>query len=182
MWSDAALRGRVDGEDASVCTASHVPEHPASAFIDGAFEDLWFPTVQERGIEVVAGSVAVGEHKRLLGVQGVLREGVEFGGVPVNFDLYLGDGYGICRVFTLSAGCEGNVGLVVIGVGVLGEAQVNAHINASQKYAPFRPSNSGTSIGHEFVSVEMNAAIARTTWDRRPPGHWTAGRSSWREA
>jgi len=116
MWSDAALGGRVDGEYASVCTASHVPVHPTSAFIDSLFEDFCFPTVQERGVKAVPCSIAVGEHERLLGVQGFLCEGVEFGGVPVNLDLDLGKGHGVCRIFTLSVGRKGNVGLVVIGV------------------------------------------------------------------
>jgi len=119
MWSDAALGARVDGEYASVCTASHVPVHPTSAFIDGLLEDFCLPTVQERGVKAMPCSIAIGEHERLLGVQGVLCEGVEFGGVPVNLDLDLGKGHGVCRVFALSVGGISNVGLVVIGVWVL---------------------------------------------------------------
>ena len=125
MRSDAALGARVDGEYASVCTASHVPVHPASAFIDGSFEDFCFPTVQECGIEVVPCSIAVGEHERLLGVQGLFCEGVEFRGVPVDLDLDLGKGHRVRRIGTLSVGREGDVGLVVIGVRVLWGAHVN---------------------------------------------------------
>jgi hypothetical protein len=119
MWGDAALRGRVDGEDASVCTAPYVPEHSASALIDGPFEDFGFPTIQERSVEPVPGIVSVGEHERLLGVQSLLCEGVEFGGVPVNLDLDLGKGHRESRICTLSIGCEGNVGLVAIGIRIL---------------------------------------------------------------
>jgi len=119
MWSDVALGGRVDGEYAGVCTAPHVPVHPASAFINGLLEGFCFPTVQKRGVEAVPCSIAVGEHKRLLGVEGVLCEGVEFGGVPVNLDLDLGKGHGVRRICTFSVGREGNVRLVVIGVRVL---------------------------------------------------------------
>ena len=125
MWSDAALGARVDGEYASVCTASHVPVHPTSAFIDGLFEDFCFPTVQERGVKAIPCSITVGEHKRLLGIQGMLCEGVEFGGVPVDLNLNLGKGHGVHRIFTLSVGRESNVGLVVIRVWVLWSAQVN---------------------------------------------------------
>jgi len=119
MRGDAALRGRVDGEDTSICTALDVPEHPTSAFTDGSPEGFRFPTVQKRGIEAVPGRVAVGEHERLFGVQSVLCEGVEFCGVPVNLDLDLGKGHGIYRICTLSVDCEGNVGLVVIGIRIL---------------------------------------------------------------
>ena len=127
MWGSAALGGRVDSEYASIRTAFHVSEHPASAFIDGSLEDFGFPTVQECGVKAVPGSVAVGEHEGLLGVQRVLCEGVEFGGVPVNLDLDLGKGHRVPRILAFSVGCEGNVGLVVIGIVILWRAQVNAH-------------------------------------------------------
>jgi len=119
VWGDAALGGRVDGEYASVCTASHVPVHPASAFVDGSLQDFYFPTVQKRGVEVIPCGIAVGEHERLLGVQGLFREGVEFGGVPVNLDLDLGKGDRVRRICTLSVDREVDVGLMVIGVRVL---------------------------------------------------------------
>lgn len=95
---DAALRGRVDGENTSICTASYVSKHPTSASINGSLEDFCFPTVQECGIEAVPGRVVVGEDERLLGVQSVLCEGVEFGGVPVDLDLDLGKGHGVRRI------------------------------------------------------------------------------------
>lgn len=120
MWSDTALGGRVNGEYASICTAFHVSVHPTSALVDGSFEDFGFPTVQESGVEAVPGSIAVGEHERLLGVQSVpFREGVELGSVPVNLDLDLGKGHRVRRICTLSVDCEGNVGLVVIGIKIL---------------------------------------------------------------
>jgi len=68
MWSDAALRARVDGEDAGIRAAFCVPIHSASAVFDRSLEGFCVPTVQERGVEAVSGGVAVGEHERLLGV------------------------------------------------------------------------------------------------------------------
>lgn len=120
------MRARVDGEDAGVCTASYIPIHPAGAFIDGSLEGFGFPAVQKSGIEAVPGSIAVGEHERLLGVQSFLCEGVEFGGVPVNFDLDSGEGDGVCGIRTLAVGCEGDVGLVITGIKILQGARVNA--------------------------------------------------------
>jgi len=119
VWGDAALGGRVDGEYASVCTASYVPVHPASAFVDCSLQDFCFPTVQKRGVEVVPRGITVGEHEGLLGVQGLFREGVEFDGVPVNLDLDLGKGHRVRRICTLSVDREGDVGLMVVGVRVL---------------------------------------------------------------
>ena len=95
---DAALRGRVDGENTSICTASYVSKHPTSASINGFLEDFCFPTVQECGIEAVPGRVVVGEDERLLGVQSVPCKGIELGGVPVNLDLDLGKGHGVRRI------------------------------------------------------------------------------------
>ena len=121
--SDAALRGRVDGEYASVCTASDVSIHPTSAFIDSSLEDFCFPTVQERGVEPIPSCIAVGKHERLPGVQSLLGEGVELGGVPVDFNLNLGEGHGMHRVCTFSICCKGDVGLVVKGIRILWEDQ-----------------------------------------------------------
>ena len=115
------MRGRVNGEYASICAALHVSVHSTSAFIDGSFEDFGFPTVQESGVEAVSRSVAVGEHERLFGVQSMPCEGVKLGGVPVDLDLDLGKGHGVRRVCTLSAGCEGNVGFVILGIKILWE-------------------------------------------------------------
>jgi len=171
MWGDAALRGRVDGEYASVRTAFHVSVHSASAFLDGSLEHLDFPTVQECSIKAVPGSVAVGEHERLLGVQSVLCEGVELDGVPVNLDLDLGEGYRVRRICAFSVGREGNVRFVVIGIAILWGARVNTCQGTPRRDRPFRPSSSGTSVGREFVSVDECGEVERTTWDRSPPGH-----------
>ena len=137
MWGDAALRGRVDGENASVCTALDVPEHTAGAFVDGPFEDSGFPAIQECGVKAVPGSIAVGEHERLLGVQSVLHKGIKFCGIPVDLNLDLRKGHGERRICTFSVCCEGNVGLVVIGIGILWGAQVNARRGTSQRRRTF---------------------------------------------
>lgn len=137
MWSDAALRGRVDGEYASIRTAFHVSVHPTSAFIDCSFEDLGFPTVQESCVEAVPSSVAVREYERLLGVQSVLCEGVELDGVPMNFNLDLGKSHRVRRICALSVGRKGNVGLVVVGIEILCGAQVSERQGMSKKYHTF---------------------------------------------
>ena len=72
MRCDAALIGRVNCENASIRTAFHVSVHSTSAFIHGPFEDFGLPAVEEGGVEAVPGSIAVGEQKRLLGVQSLL--------------------------------------------------------------------------------------------------------------
>ena len=123
MRSDAALRGRVEGQYASIRTAFDVPIHPASAFIDGLLEDFGFPAIQERGVEAVSSSVAVGKHERLLGIQGLLGEGVEPGCIPLNLDLDLGKGNGVRRICALSTGCEGDVSFVVPGIKILREVR-----------------------------------------------------------
>lgn len=66
--SDAALRGRVDGENASIGTAFDIAIHPTIAPFDGFLEGLGFPPIHERGIEPVSSSVTVGEYERLFGV------------------------------------------------------------------------------------------------------------------
>jgi len=119
MRSDAALRGRVESEYASIRTALDVPIHSASAFVDGLLEDFGFPTIQECGIETVSSSVTVGKYERLLGVQGLLGEGVEPGCVPLNFNLDLGKGNGVRRICALSTGCEGDVRFMVPGIKIL---------------------------------------------------------------
>ena len=116
---DAALRGRVDGEYTSICTAFDVSVHPASAFIDGLLEHFCFPTIQECGEEPIPSGITVGEHERLLGVQSFPREGVELSGVPANFNLDLGEGHRVRRVRAPSIGCKGDVGFVVTGIRVL---------------------------------------------------------------
>jgi hypothetical protein len=115
------LRGRVDGEQTSVSTAFDVSVHSTGAFIHGLLEDLGFPTVQECGVESIPCSIAVGEYERLLRVQSVLGKGVKLGGIPVNLDLNLGKGHRVLGICALSVGCEGDVGFVVTGVGVLWE-------------------------------------------------------------
>jgi hypothetical protein len=119
MWGDTALGGRVDGEYSSGRTAFDVTIHPTGAFVDGSFEHLSSPPVQERGMESGSGGVTVGKHKGLLGVQRLPRERVEAGSVPVNFDLDLGNGDWVCRICALSIGCEGDVGSVVMGIEIL---------------------------------------------------------------
>jgi len=114
MWCDAALRGRVDGEDAGVRTALHISVHTTGAFVDGLFKDFGFPTIQERGVKFVPGSVTIGEHKRLFGIQSLLCEGVKLSGIPMDLDLDPGKGHRVRRIFTLSVGCEGNMGLVIV--------------------------------------------------------------------
>lgn len=117
--SDAALRGRVDGEYTSICTAFDISIHPTSAFVDGLLEDFCFPAVEKCGVEPIPGSVAVGKHERLVRVQGLLCEGVELGGIPMNFNLNFGEGHRVRRVCALSTGCKGDVGFVVTGIRVL---------------------------------------------------------------
>ena len=129
------MRGRVDGEDAGVCTASYIPIHPTSALVDGSLEGFRFPAVQECSIEAVSGIVAVREDEGLLRVQSILCEGVELGGVPVDLDLDFGEGDGVFRICTLSVGCEGNVGLVVTGVNILQKGRVNVRREACDRYA-----------------------------------------------
>ena len=119
--SDAALRGRVDGEYTSICTAFDVSIHPASALIDSLFEDFGFPTVQERGVEPIPSGISVGEHEGLLRVQSFLCEGVELSGVPVDFNLDLRKGHRVRRVCTLSIGCKCDVGFVVTRIWILWE-------------------------------------------------------------
>jgi len=119
MWSDAALRGRVDGEYASIRTAFHVSVHSTGAFIDCSLEHLCFPTVQESCVEAVPGGVAIGEYERLFWIQSVLCEGVELGGVPMNFNLDLGKSHRVFWICALSVGCEGNVGFVVVRIKIL---------------------------------------------------------------
>ena len=178
VWSDTALGGRVDGEYAGVCTASHVPVHPASAFIDGLLEDLCFPAVHKRGIEAVPCSIAVGKHERLLGVQRMLCEGVEFGGVPVNLDLDLGKGHRVRRIGTLSIGREGDVGLVVIGVRVLWGAQLNTCQDMSHKDTHLSVPTARKRLSDVSSFPWIKPLMERTTWDRSPPGHWRVGRVS----
>jgi hypothetical protein len=117
------LRGRVDGEYASISTAFDVPIHSTSAFIDGLLEGFGFPPVQERGIKSAASSVAIGEQERLFRVQSLPCEGVELGGIPVNLDLDLGQRYRVRRICTFSIGREDDVGFVVTGIKVLREDQ-----------------------------------------------------------
>lgn len=119
MRCDAALMGRVNCENASIRTAFHVSVHSTNALIDGPLEDFGFPAVEEGGVEAVPGSIAVGEHKRLLGVESLLSMGIELGGVPVNLHLDLGEGHRVRGVCAPSVGCVGNVGLVVIGINIL---------------------------------------------------------------
>lgn len=137
MRRDAALRGRVDGEYASIRTAFHVSIHPTGALIDGSFEDIGFPTVQESGIETVPCGVAVGEYERLLGIQGLPCEGVELGCFPVNLDLDSGKGHRVGRICTLSADCGGNVGFVILKTKVLQGTRVNARRGTSGKNHTF---------------------------------------------
>lgn len=117
--SDAALRGRVDGEYTSIRTAFDISIHPASAFVDGLLECFGFPAVEEGGVEPIPSSVAVGEHERLLGVQSLLRELVELGGVPMDFNLDLGEDHRVRRVCTLAIGCKRDVGFMVMGIRIL---------------------------------------------------------------
>lgn len=119
MRRDAALRGRVDGENASIGTAFDVPIHSAGTFVNGLLEDFGFPAVQEGCVEPVASGISVGEHKRLPGVKGLLREGVELGCVPVDLDLDSGKGYRVLGICAFSVGCEGDVGFVIMGVKIL---------------------------------------------------------------
>ena len=126
MRSDAALIGRVNCENASICTAFHVSVHSTSAFIDGSFEDFGFPAVEEGCVEAVPSSIAVGEHKRLLGVQSLLCIGVDLSGVPVNLHLDLREGHRVRGVCAPSVGWEGNVRLVVVGINILWGDRVNA--------------------------------------------------------
>lgn len=131
------MRGRVDCEYASIRAASHVSVHSTGAFIDGSLEDLCFPTVQESGVEAVSRIVAAGKHERLLGVHSTLCERVELGGVPVNLDLDLGEGHGICRVRTISVGREGNVGLVILGIKILRGVKINTRRGTSKSDRTF---------------------------------------------
>ena len=118
MRGDAALRGRVDSEYASIRTAFDVPIHSAGAFIDGLLEDFGFPAVQERGIKPSSG-IAAGEDEGLLRIQSLSREGVELCGVPVNLNSNLWKEDGIGRICAFSVGCEDDVGLVVMGIKIL---------------------------------------------------------------
>lgn len=78
----------------------------------------------------------------------MLCEGIEFGGVPVNLDLDLREGYGVRRVCALSVDCGGNVGFVILGIKTLSEAQVNARRGTSKS-------------GHTFPSQQLGN-ICRT--------------------
>lgn len=119
MRSDAALRGRVDGENASVRTAFDIAIHPAIAPIDGLLEGFGFPSIHERGIEPVPGGVTVGEYERLFGVDGLFCKGIKLGGVPMNLNTDLRKGYRVRGICAFSVGREGDVGFVVMGIEIL---------------------------------------------------------------
>lgn len=151
---DAALRARVDGEYASIRTAFDVPEHSTGTLINGSFEDLCFPAVQECAIESISGSVAVGEHERLLGVQSFSCVGVEFGCVPMNLDSDLGEGYRIRGVCASSIGWEGDVGFVIMGIEIF---SVPAVWESNLGPEPTQASNRGESVMTRGLSQRVEA-------------------------